>query len=472
MAKAKKMTFGLLVGNRGFFPDALVRDGYGIMAGLLKTLGYGVVVLGEKETKFGSVETWQDAKKCAGLFKKNRERIDGVIITLPNFGDERAAADALRLAGLNVPVLVHAWADDPDKMTITHRRDSFCGKISVCNNLLQYRIPFTLTREHTMAPETAAFAEELRFFEQVCRVAKGVASCRVGAIGARPAAFNTVRFSEKLLAEAGIVVETVDLSEILGRAEKLKDGSAVVKDRIKAIQNYAPAGNVPQAALAKMAKLGLVIDEWCAQAELDVTAIQCWTALEDLYGVVPCTVMSMLSESLRSSACEVDVCGAISMHALALASGSPSFLLDWNNNYGADPDRCVCFHCSNLPKSCFKEAHIDYQAIIAGSVGKQNTYGTMVGRVKAEPMTFARITTVDPEGCIEAYVGEGRFTDDPLKTFGGYGVLEIPDLQELLQHICSAGFEHHVAANLSLSARAVHEAFDNYLGWETYWHGE
>ncbi|HIJ74347.1 MAG TPA: fucose isomerase [Candidatus Hydrogenedentes bacterium] len=467
---AKKTCFGLIVGNRGFFPDELARDGRTAMLGLLKKLGYATVALTTRDTKFGSVETWEDAKKCAALFKAKREQIDGVIVTLPNFGDERGVADTLKMAGLDVPVLVHAWGDDPKKMSIKHRRDSFCGKISVCSNLLQYDIPFSLTSAHTMDPSTKAFEKEVDWFAAVCRVVNGLRRCRVGALGARPGAFNTVRFSEKLLEESGITVDTLDLSEALGRAERLGDTDGKVKRRVTAIQDYVPTGKVPERSLLNMAKLATVVDQWMAEAELDITAVQCWTAIEEYFGVVPCTVMSMMSDKLRSSACEVDVCGAVSMHAMALAAQTPSFLLDWNNNYGNDPNQCVAFHCSNLPKSCFESCKMDYQAIIAGSVGKERTFGTVVGRIKAKPTTYARITTLDTQARIAGYVGEGKFTADKLETFGGYGVATIPNLQDLLKYVCTNGFEHHVAMNLSRCARAVYEALDTYLGWDVYWH--
>ncbi len=470
MPATAKTTFGLIVGNRGFFPDVLARDGYEHMTKLLKKLGYSVVVLKPGDTKFGSVETWNDAKKCADLFKKNRETIDGVIVTLPNFGDERGVADTLKLAGLDVPVLIHAWQDDAKKMTIKHRRDSFCGKMSVCNNLRQYGIPFSLTRRHTMDPATDEFADEVHNFAAVCRVVKGLRSCRIGAVGARPAAFNTVRYSEKLLQDSGITVETLDLSEVFGRAARMKDSDAGLKKRLQAIKGYTNTKGVPDQALLKMAKLATVINDWMKDYDLDATAIQCWTSMEEFFGVVPCTVMSMLSDQLSSSACETDVAGTVSMHALALASGSPSFLLDWNNNYGNEADKCVCFHCSNLPKSCFAETKMEYQEIIAGAVGKANTYGTIYGRIKAQPMTFCRASTFDTEGRIAVYVGEGRFTDDPVDTFGGFGVAEVPNLQGLLQYICHNGFEHHVAANHSQVARAVYEALELYMGWDVYWH--
>jgi L-fucose isomerase-like protein len=404
------------------------------------------------------------------LFKKNRERIDGIIVTLPNFGEERAIADTLRLADLHVPVLIQATPDDPKKMTIAFRRDSFCGKMSACNNLMQYGISYSITTLHTEAPDSPEFVKDLQWFAAVCRVVNGFRNLRVGAIGARPAAFNTVRYSEKILEANRISIETLDLSEVLGRIDRMKDSDELAQAKLASIKKYVDSKEVPDTALMKMAKLGAVIDQWMAATEVGISAVQCWTSLEENFGVVPCTVMSMMSEHLFSSACEVDIAGVLGMHALQLASGSPSALLDWNNNYGTDPNKAVCFHCANLPKHFFRSFKMDFQQIIAGTVGKENTYGTVVGLIKPEKMSFARFSTDDTSGKMRGYVGEGRFTDDPLNTFGGAGVVEIPKMQKLLRYICENGFEHHVAANLSSVGSAVHEAATRYLNWDMYWH--
>ena len=470
MRAERKMTFGVIVGNRGFFPDHLAKSGREEILQALVSAGRDAVMLDPEESKYGAVETREDSHRCAQLFRRNAGRIDGIIVTLPNFGEERAIADTLRWADLRVPVLLQATPDAPGKMGITHRRDSFCGKMSACNNLKQYGVRYSLTTLHTEAPDSPQFAEDLDWFAAVCRVVKGFRNLRVGAIGARPTAFNTVRYSEKLLEQSGISVETLDLSEVLGRIDRLPDNDERAQAKLHEIHQYVSTANVPAAALTKMAKLGAVIDGWMKDTEVDVSAVQCWTSMEENLGVVPCTVMSMMSNDLLSSACEVDICGVIGMHALRLASGTPSALLDWNNNYGDNPDKAVCFHCSNLPKHFFREVVMDFQAIIAGTVGKENTYGTCVGQVKPGPMSFARFSTDDAAGRIRGYVGEGCFTDDPLNTFGGAGVVEIQHLQRLLRFICENGFEHHVAANLSKVAAAVHEAASNYLGWEMYWH--
>ena len=474
----KPVTLGVIVGNRGFFPAHLAKTGRATILKVLEQQGFKVIALDEETTQYGSIVSLEDSRKCAELFKKHREEIDGVLVTLPNFGEERAIANALRWANLDVPVLVHAFTDEIGAMAITDRRDSFCGKMSTCNNLLQYGIKYSLTTLHCEDPESELFQQDLERFAAVCRVVRGMRGARVGVIGARPAAFNTVRYSEKLLERTGISVETMDLSELFGHAGRLKADDPKLIAKLESVKSYVPSSGIPSESMMRMAKLGVVIDRWMEENELVANSIQCWTAMQEFYGVVPCTLMSMMSNQLIPSACETDVAGLIGMYAMTLASGKTSAIVDWNNNYANDPDKAVIFHCSNLPKDLFVEETVsvenapkmDYQAIIAGTVGKENTYGTIVGRLKAQPFTYCRVATDDLNGQILSYLGEGSLTDDPLNTFGGYGVVCIPNFQKLLSFICENGFEHHVAINPSLVAPALDEAFTKYLGWTTYYH--
>ncbi len=465
-----KTTLGVIVGNRGFFPDHLCQTGRVEVLRVLEEEGLGAVALGPEDTPFGSIETLDDAKKCAALFKEHEDEIDGILVTLPNFGDERAIANAIRLSGLNVPVLIQAFPDEIGKMGLADRRDSFCGKMSACNNLWQYDIPYSLTTLHTVAPDSESFRQDLQQFAATCRVVRGLQGARFGMLGARPAAFITVRFSEKLLEQAGISVEVLDLSDAFGRVGLLKDDDPEVQEKLQAIINYVPSPGVPKDALLKMAKFALVTDRWMDENDLVASAVQCWTSMEEFFGIVPCAVMSMMSNALRPSACETDITGAIGMYAMALASQKPSALIDWNNNYGDDPDKGVIFHCSNFPVDFFEDPKMSFQDIIAETVGKENTYGTMVGAVKTGPFTYCRVSTDDSWGVIRAYVGEGELTGDPLDTFGGRGVIEIPNFQDLLRFICENGYEHHVAVNRSQVAAAVNEALSKYMGWEVYYH--
>lgn len=467
----KQPVLGVIVGNRGFFPGELCEEGRRVILKVLEEAGIKAIALSPEATSYGSVVTLSDARKAADLFREHRDEIDGILVTLPNFGEESAIANTLRWAELDVPVLIHAFPDEVGQMSIATRRDSFCGKMSTCNNLKQYGIKYSLTTLHTVDPESESFRNDLANFVSTCRVVKGLKHARVGMIGARPAAFNTVRFSEKLFERAGISVDTLDLSEVFGRIDQLPDSDPDLTAKLDELASYLNIQGIPSEALTKMAKFGVVVDRWMEDEGLVASAVQCWTSMEEYYGVVPCTMMSLMSNKLMPSACETDIAGVVGMYAMALASGKPSALADWNNNYGDDPNKGVLFHCSNLPKDFFESTpDMDYQEIIAGTVGKDNTYGTVVGRVKAAPFTYTRISTEDWSGKIRAYVGEGTLTRDEVQTFGGYGVFEIPHLQKLLHYICEEGFEHHVAVNLSQKADAVHEALSKYLGWDVYYH--
>ena len=463
----EKIGIGLIIGNRGFFPDHLCKEG---IEKILKILSkkFDVITLTEKDTKFGSVETYQDAKKCAELFSKNKDKIDGIIVSLPNFGDEKAVADSIKLSGLSVPVLIHAFPDDIDKMDVKNRRDSFCGKISVCNVLYQYGIKFTLTENHTEKVESDEFKRDIDRFEKICRIVKGLKNLKLGAIGTRPDAFKTVRYSEKILEKNGISVDVIDLSEIFARISKIKDDDQKVKKEIEKFRNYMESKEVPIQSLIKFSKLKIVIEEWVYQNDIKGIGFQCWTSIEENFGIVPCAVLSYLSDSLVPSACEVDILGALSMYILQVASGLPSAIVDLNNNYKDEKDKVVLFHCSNFPVSILKKSKISYQEIISGSVGKENAYGAVIGEIKKSPFTFLRLSTDDNMGIIKGYLGEGEITDDKINTFGGIGVAKIKDLQKLLKLICENGFEHHTVINLSQVSDAVEESLVKYKNWPIY----
>lgn len=469
-SKSTPITLGVIVGNRDFFPDKLVAECKTDLAATFKNVNVRAIMLDEAETKLGGVETFQDAQKCAALFKRHADEIMGVVVVLPNFGDEKGVADTLKLSGLNVPVLIQAYPDDLTKMDVARRRDAWCGKISVCNNLYQYGIKYTLTTKHVAHPSDTSFVDDLTNFLAVCRVVRGLRTVRIGAVGARPGAFNTVRYSEKILQRNGISVVTVDLSHILGHANRLTAQDKVVKDRIEVIKGYTPTGKTPDDKLQQIAKLDVALNAFMAEHALDATAIQCWTSLQQNYGCNVCTSMSMMSEDMLPSACEVDVTGTLSMYAMQLASGSPSALVDWNNNYANDDEKVVLFHCGNWAKSFLPDIEIATAPILGTAVGESNTYGALAGRTPASPLTFGRISTDDPKGVMKAYVGEGTLTDDPLNTFGTRAVAQISDLQKLMQFVCRNGFEHHVVMNASKTAAILKEAMENYMGWDVYQH--
>ena len=460
---------GVILGNRDFFPDQLVTEARDEIEKLFEELSICPIWVSPEETKIGGVETHAEARRCADLFRKHRDELDGILVSLPNFGDEKGVADVLKLSELNLPVLVQAYPDDLNQLGVTRRRDGFCGKISVCNNLKQAGIKFSLTKRHVTTIASENFRSDLQDFQAVCRVVNGVRGARLGSVGARPGAFNTVRYSEKILERHGVSVTTIDLSEIIAGVDRLKDNDSV-QAKLAAIQDYAPSPGVPPEKLTQMAKLGVVLERWMNENELDATAIQCWTSVQQNLGCNVCTLMSMMSEGFMPSACEVDVMGVLTMYAMQMASASPAALVDWNNNYGDDDDKCSLFHCGNWAKSFLPDIKIANAPILGSTLGVENTYGALEGRTPAGPLTYGRLSTDDNSGKIRAYVGEGQLTDDELDTFGTRAVAQVPRLQNLLRYVCREGFEHHVVMTYSHTAAALTEAFENYFGWETYHH--
>jgi len=466
-----KQTFGVIIATRNIFNFELAVSARKQVLEKLDQLGFGSVILPSQETPTGNIEGYEDAVKCARYFKQHADVIEGILVVLPNFGDELGVVNTLQMAGLDVPVLIQACDDDNDKVDVKSRRDAFCGKLSVCNNLYQYGIKFTDTNFHTYSLESKEFTSDLLKFAGICRVVKGLKGVRVGAIGTRPIGFQTMRVSEKILQKWGITVVPVDMSEILAAAEKIQENSPEVREKVKAIKDYGTCKILHEGQISKQARFGLAVERWIEENHIDISALQCWESIEKNYGCAACVTMSMMGEKLMPSACEVDIAGTIGMYALALAAQKPSALLDWNNNFAEDRNKVVCTHCSNYPKSFFdNDIEIGSLDILGTVLGQEDTFGAVKGKVAPGDMTYFRISTDDPKGSIKAYLGEGVITDDPYGMDGGIAICEINRLQDLMKHLCRNGFEHHVGMVRGQVAGILEEAIGNYLGWELYIH--
>ncbi len=465
-------TFGVIISNRSFFPDHLVRTAREKLMAAMEQWGHQVIALSPEDTFLGQTMTYEEAKKCAALFRAHSAEIEGVIVCLPNFGEETGVADAIKMSGLNVPILIQACDDDLDKLQLENRRDAYCGKLSLCSNLYQYGIPYSLTARHTCPVDSEEFHADVERFARICAVVKALRTARIAQLGARVTPFRTVRYSEKLLQQAGISVITEDMSEIFADAWLMQDDDPRVLAReaeIRAYGNICPG--IAREKVLKQAKLSLTIDQWMADHECVASAVQCWDSVEANYGCAACLSMSMMSSRGLPSACETDVMGAVSLLALLKASGVAPVYQDWDNNYGGDTDRCVNVHCSNYPAAAFREkpeiANLD---ILATTLGTEYSFGALKGRVRPDKMTFLKVSTDDRRGVIKCYLGQGEFTDDPLETFGGVAVCHVKNLDGLMHYVAKNGFEHHVAIVQAECADILEEALGNYLGWEVYRH--
>jgi len=457
----QKSTFALYLGNRGFFPASLISGARQELIDSLESLGHRVLVMDETATRYGAVETIQEGAKFAAFLEENRGRFDGVILSLPNFGDENGAVAALRDAG--VPIFVHAYPDDMDKMGPALRRDSFCGKLSIMDVFFQNDVKFTTLKPHVVSPSSPRFRDNIDYFDWVCRVVKGLRRMRVGAIGARTTAFKTVRVDEVALQRRGITVETIDLSDVIARVKAVPGDGDAYKARAASLTKYASFDAVPASPFNNLVRLGVVLDEIINEYQLDAYAIRCWLELQNQLDISPCVLLGELGDRGVAGACEVDVANAVVMHAFELASDAAVTLLDWNNNYEEEDDKCILFHCGPTPKSMMQDgSRVTDHLIIGAGCG----FGCNVGRFKPMDFTFGSMMTFDGESRV--YLGEGRFTVDPIPAdfFGVAGVAEIPQLQDVLYYIGVNGFRHHVSLTPGRVVAPVAEALERYLGFK------
>ena len=458
------MKFAVYFGNRGFFPGELVASAIADFKRVLAANGHEALVMEEAGTRYDAVETPEEGRKYAAFLATHRGEYDGVILSLPNFGDENGAVVALRDAG--VPILVQAYPDEIGKMDFSHRRDSVCGKIAMCNVLRQAGIKYTLTKDFAVSPDAPSFAEDLRNFAAVCRVVKGMRRFNLGAIGARTTAFKTVRVDEIALQRKGVNVETVDLAQVFALMDAA-EASAVAAKRETYLAS-ADFSGVADEKIESIARLGVAFDTLIGQFSLDALAVRCWDELQKRYGIAPCLAMSVLNESGIAAACEMDVNNAVMMRAVALASDSPVGLFDVNNNYGDAKDRAIMFHCSAIPKSmlCGKGC-IGEHLMFKKAYGPGTGIGIFGGEVKPMPLTVGSFKTEDGRLC--AFVTEGEATDEKLeKAFFGTGFVfrkADGDANAMLNYMARNGYRHHVAFVRGSWSAAIVEAFGNYLGY-------
>ena len=460
-----KSSFALFIGNRGFFPASLLAGARKEMADVLEGLGHKVLMLDAAATRHGAVETAQEGEIFANFLRQNAGKYEGVVVCLPNFGDETGAVAALKEAG--VPLLIQAYPDELDNMAPEKRRDAFCGKMSIMDMLCQYGTRFTALKPHTVHPRSPRFASNVDYFDRLCRVVKGMKSLVVGAIGARTTAFKTVRIDEVALQQHGITMETLDLADIFARVAALNSSDGKVKEKTETLKKYASWAAVPESALDTLAKLGVVLDAVVEEFRLDACAIRCWIEMQRLLKISPCVLLSEMNDRGVVAACEVDVGNAVTMRALSLASGGVATCLDWNNNYGEEDDKCILFHCGPVPQSMMvSKGQISDHLILANAVGNGCSYGCNTGRIAPTPFTFGSLLT--QHGKLKFYLGQGRFLEDPIPEnfFGCAGVAQIDNLQDTLQTIGYLGHRHHTSVTPGHLAEPVREAFEKYLGYE------
>ncbi len=464
----QNVKIGFIPANRGFFSKELAAKMRDETVKAMEALGITVVVPDAAATKVGCVETRQEAEYAAELFR--RENVQGLVVGAVNFGEEQGVAWCVKKTALNVPILIYGCQEEERLTMTTKRRDSFCGLLSIGEVLRQIGAQYTVAQRPICFPADESFTQDLDLFVRVCRVVNGVRNARYGQIGARPDAFWTCRFNEKQLQLMGPTVVTLDLSEVIGGANRIPDDDADLQRVIESIDGYADTSSVKRRSVSRSAKLELFLRRWASENAIDAFGIQCWTSIQANYGVCSCATMSRFGDEGMPSACEADIMGTMSMHASMLASGSPAGLADWNNLHNDDDELANVWHCGVFPAAFAQSpVKLGVQEIIvsSGAAKHEDSEGTVEFVSRPGPLTLCRMTQ-DSHGELKAVIVEGAFEDNPAVTFGSYGWCRIPDLQRLYRDVLLRHFPHHVAITQGHVGNVLWEALGNYFGTSMY----
>jgi L-fucose isomerase-like protein len=459
------MKLALLVSNRGFFPSSVIKIAQQEMKSAIERSGNECLEIDVKETNYGAVETTDEGIRYANFLAKHRNKYSGVIICLPNFGDENGIKAAL--SNCDVPILIQAYPDDLGKMDFEHRRDAFCGKLALTSVFKQMGLRYTSFSPFVIKPSSEEFDAQLKKFAAVCRIVEKMRRMRIGSLGARTTAFKNTRFDEVALERHGIDVETFDLSTLFRRMKSFSQNEPILKEWVEKLEESADFSSAPDGKIFVLARLGAAIMSIVSEMGLDALAIRCWPEIQQEFGISPCSVMGLLNHEGIPSACEMDITNVLPMMALSVASGCSSGCLDFNNNYGDDLNKCILFHCGPLPLDLMKgPGIIEEHKMLSKIYGQGCSWGLNVGKIRPGNITFAGART--ESGIIQYYISNGRITDDPVEPefFGLSGVMQTQDLQKKLICISEAGFRHHVAITLGDVTDSVSEALTKYLGYQ------
>lgn len=439
---AMPLKIGFVPASRTIFDQELAVKVRGDVIEALRDAGLEVVAPGEGLTENGLVQTPAEAERVGRLF--DQEGVSGVVVGALNFGNEVPAALAALSRADERPVLLFGVGEEGELTREASRRDSFCGLISIATALRHREARFVFPRRAVCFPDDAEFRLAIFEFGNVCRAVAEVSGAVYGLFGPRPEEFETCAFDElSLLRKLGIRVVPVPLTTLFSLAAAVP--VEVEREIAEDMKGSVDCSGVSESDLAKMARLEAALDGIIEERGLSGLALQCWTSIQDDYGVSPCFVMSRLTDRGVPCACEVDIHGTLSMHLLSLVAGSTAGLADWNNRHYRAADVFSAWHCGVFPPSlCSGEKRLSYHNILADSTGTAvGKFGTVESRLDGGPVTMMRVTE-HPWDTWPVLIAEGDVVDVPGDSPGSHGWVRVSDLDRLYAKLLR-GFPHHTA---------------------------
>lgn len=402
-----------------------------------------IIVPDERLTNGGCVRDDSEAEKVIDLFKG--KDIDGLIIGTMTFGDEVSAL-AVASSFRDKPVLLFGTKEGSFTSDGNRRSDSFCGTLSISSGLHRRRIPFIFAG--IVFPEEINFKESVIDFLRICAVSRGFIGAKIGLVGPRPERFETCIFSEdQLMRKFKQRVIPVDLVDIMSQAGSQKD-SSMVKEIVENIKTQVDSSALTEPNLQNIAGLEYALEQFAVEKGLSAMGIQCWTAMQSVYGISPCYAMGRLTDKGIMTSCEVDIYGALTMLLQYLASMGetvPHFI-DWTIRHQEKENVFLSWHCGNGPPSLAcrdGDISLKYHSILGPSLGIDHSMGTGEFQLAPGAVTLSRLQEHD--GKFKMLVARGEIIPSQQNLRGSWSWVEVPDLDKLYSTLIKEGFTHHAS---------------------------
>ena len=408
-------------------PDAIKYRG--LTADRLRELGVSFVDIDDINPE-GLLYDEKDRLKIVEKFKK--EKIDGLFLPHCNFGTEY---DCARLAkDLNVPVLLWGPLDERPDENGVRLRDSQCGLFATGKVLRRFRVPFTYMTNCRL--NDPVFERGVKDFLAVCNTVKVFRNTRILQISTRPFDFWSTMCNEgELLERFNIQLSPIPMTELM---DAIRMAKSDMQDKIAETVAYLKEKTevkIKENELASVAALKVAMRYLIDKYGCNAAGIQCWNALQEEIGIMPCAANALLNDEGFPVVCETDIHGAITAVLVeAAAMGQRSFFADWTIRHPDIPNGELLQHCGPWPISLAKDkVELTYPLAFEHP-------GSLTAEAKHGELTLARFDGDNGEYSI--LLGNAKGVDGP-KCMGTYLWIEVDNIKRLEAKIVEGPYIHH-----------------------------
>ena len=367
-----------------------------------------------------------------------QQKVDAVFVPHCNFGTEDMVAKVCRAVAK--PVLLWGPRDDDPLEDGFRLRDSQCGLFATGKVLRRFNVPFTYIPNTTL--DDPVFVRGFETFLRVANVVKTFSHIRILQISTRPSDFWSVICNEgELLEKFNIQVFPISLTDLEIKTLSIeKENGLDLQQEMEHIRSLIDCSATEEKQLKRVAALKLAMRYFIEKNKCTSAAIQCWNALQDALGVMPCLANALLTDEGIPVACETDIHGAVSSqlaYAATLNKHSP-FFADLTVRSTTNNNSELLFHCGNFPPSLTKcGCHTEFRNHF---LFDSHAPGTHEGEIQGGTMTITRFD--GDHGQYQLFIGKAKGTTGKFSR-GTYIWVEVNDWPLWEEKLVTGPYIHH-----------------------------